>query len=172
MSFQTTALTLAWVAIAILALGMSGLVRQIRILQGPAAAPADSRPSPGLVGVTAPGLAGVPQSWSKPAVILFATSSCEVCDERLTELATEAAIEGDTLAFFAVYEAPPREQPAVTITTLVDEAAFDAYEIPITPFGVVVGMDGVIREARRVGSQQAIERLIDTAKKVNHDASA
>lgn len=177
MSFQATALTLSWVAIALLALGMSGLVRQVRLLSD---RPVESPTAPGssLVGGVAPRIAAQERSWSRPTILLFVTSDCDVCEARLADLEKAAIGHDDELGFAAVYQGQPSDRLDVTSDLVEiyagDDAAFDDYQIPITPYGVVVGTDGVVREARRVGSAGAVQELIDTAKtaKVSHAASS
>lgn len=79
--------------------------------------------------------------------------------------------EGE-LDFAAVFEGEPSQSPVQAIEILAGRgAAFDAYEVPVTPFGVVVGPDGIVWHTRHVGSEGAVQELVDAAK-VNHDATA
>ncbi|WP_283138963.1 hypothetical protein [Rhizohabitans arisaemae] len=79
MSFTTTAVLLTWVAILLLGLVVSGLIRQVHALTG---APSALGPAPGTA---FPGFTG-------PALLLFLDEGCPVCSEVLAESAKVRAL--------------------------------------------------------------------------------
>ena len=80
MTFQTSALLLSWAAILLLALVVSGLIRQVHAL---AAGPRRVGPRPGAA---APGLAGTAPT-ARPLLLLFLSADCRTCTEALDEAA-------------------------------------------------------------------------------------
>jgi hypothetical protein len=82
MSFQSTALLLAWVAIALLALAVSGLIRQLRSV----GLPTNRFLPTSIVGGLAPPLGDGSADWPKPTILLFVSAECRVCQDRLNEL--------------------------------------------------------------------------------------
>lgn len=156
MSFEASALILAWVAIALLALAMAGLVRQVRVLSEQ---PRGGRflHSP-LVGSAAPDLTG--QGWARRTVLLFVAPDCEVCHARLADLETLAASNGDDLAFAAVFPGEANGFASSRVKVLANQrAAFDQFRVPITPFGAVVTAQGTVSYVGTIGSSQAVAEL-------------
>ncbi|MCF6525793.1 hypothetical protein [Streptomyces sp. JJ36] len=95
MDFLTSALLLTWVAVLLLALVVSGLVRQVHQLsREAAAAPGHTARPPGLPpGSTAPGVAALlgDETPRDGAVLLFLSAGCRTCTEVLAEAARWAA---------------------------------------------------------------------------------
>lgn len=152
MSFQTSALIVTWVALLLLALVVSGLVRQVHALSSGTARPV----RPGLQpGATAPDLDRL--GTRAPAVLLFLTPTCHTCVEVLEE--TAAAV-GDRLPVHAVYEASAPEVPPGVVAHADQAQLFDTYGALATPFAVVVGADGRISAAAPVGSRAAVRELL------------
>jgi cytochrome oxidase Cu insertion factor (SCO1/SenC/PrrC family) len=162
MSVQASALILAWIAIAMLALAMAGLLRQVRALsaqmtQTPVRANA-------LTGAPAPEFQGTALQRDRPTLLLFVSANCNVCQERLRELESLADQDGK-LSYVAVFPGPADDLPTQHVQVLQNQsAAFRSFSIPVTPFGVVVAADGVVSHAAAVGSSSALHELTGTAK--------
>ncbi|WBB80524.1 hypothetical protein O7606_03815 [Micromonospora sp. WMMD882] len=172
MSFQTSALILTWVAILLLALVVSGLVRQVHALTGGAA---PRRPeSVGLPpGAPAPGLAALaPTPPTGPLVLLFLDSGCATCAEVLDEAAAQASRAG--LAVRILYrQDPPPHATGLPVTVLAGQAElFDRYDAVATPFATVVDPPGRVRHAEPVGSRAALRRLLDTVDPATAEPAA
>ena len=162
MSVQASALILAWITIAMLALALAGLLRQVRALsaqmaQAPARASA-------LTGAPAPEFQGAALQWDRPTLLLFVSADCSICQERLRDLEALAEQDGK-LSYVAVFPGPTDDLPTRRVRVLQNQsAAFQTLSIPVTPFGVVVGADGVVSRATPVGSASALQDLTGTAK--------
>lgn len=162
MSVEASALLLTWIAIALLAFGMSGLLRQIRALQG---AQAFRRVTVGpRVGSTAPALEGVNPDWHA-AIFLFVDAHCSSCGTALEEL-NEMAAANRGLAFLAVFKGASngfRERGGVRILEGQDDA-HTRFRIPLTPFAVAVTANGTIADAAAVGSPMLLRVFVDHAR--------
>jgi protein-disulfide isomerase len=106
MSVQASALILAWITIAMLAL--AGLLRQVRALsaqmaQAPARASA-------LTGAPAPEFQGTALRWDRPTLLLFVSADCSICQERLRDLEALAEQDGK-LSYVAVFPGPADDLP-------------------------------------------------------------
>ncbi|MDN3355025.1 hypothetical protein [Actinomadura sp. DC4] len=154
MSFETTALLVTWVALVLLALVVAGLVRQVhQLTQGPrtrelglpAGAPA---PAPDVLGIE-PGRA---------TLLLFLSEDCPVCHDVFEEA---LGIDGGpaTRAVFAgaAIEAVPPDGMRVLTGR---QELFTDYQVPATPYGVIVGADGRVRTAEPVGSVRGLRELV------------
>lgn len=162
MSVQGSALILAWVAIAMLALAMAGLLRQVRALTAQVSQPVVRAFA--LTGTSAPEFQGTTLQWDRPTLLLFVTSECRVCQERLRELESLAEQDGE-LAYVAVFPGPADDLRSRRVQVLQNQsAAFGRFSIPVTPFGVVVTPGGVVSHAVAVGSSSALHDLMGTAK--------
>ena len=152
MTFQTSALILSWAAILLLALVVSGLVRQVHAL---AAGPRRVGPRPGA---PAPGLAGLAPP-DRPLVLLFLSADCRTCTEALAE----AAATGPVLALYAD-TGPAGPPPAGPVTVHTGQAAlFDRYDVVATPYAVVVDAADRVGAAGPVGSRAALRDLLASA---------
>jgi hypothetical protein len=150
-TFQTSALLLSWAAILLLALVVSGLIRQVHAL---AAGPRRVGPRPGAA---APGLAGTAPA-ARPLLLLFLSADCRTCTEALDE----AAGTGPVLALYA--GAGPAAPPAGPVTVRTGQAAlFDRYDVVATPYAVVVDRADRVAAAGPVGSRAALRDLLGTA---------
>jgi hypothetical protein len=157
MSFTTTALLLTWVALVLLALVVAGLVRQVHHLtQGPRTR--DVGPS---AGTAAPGLDRLAAEPGQPTLLLFLEQDCPACQDVFAEALTLTG-GPPTRAVFAG-DAPAADPPPALRILANQDALFQAYRIPATPFGVVVGADGRVRTAEPVGSVRALHDLVAEA---------
>jgi hypothetical protein len=168
MSFETSALLVSWVAIALLALVVSGLVRQVHALtsghvHGGEVGPRTGSPAPALSRLGS-GQAGT--------VLLFLSEGCGPCEEILDEAASLAAgAAAHDVAVRALYPstAPslpraPSADPPADLTLLDGEATlFEQYMIPATPFAVLVDATGRVARSEPLGSRRALRQLLDRA---------
>jgi len=163
MSFQASALLLAWLAIGLLSLAMAGLIRQVRMLSsGPGLARLST---PQLIGKPVPDLGDGRTDWSKPTVLLFVTSDCEVCKPRLSELASIAEVEGDKVGFGVVFTGSANGLKPDGVRVFERQQAVVAqFGMQATPFGAAIRPDGLISDVQPVGSSQAIQELVQAAR--------
>lgn len=161
MSFQTSALILSWIAILLLALTVSGLVRQVHALSSGAV---QRRPeSVGLrSGEPAPDFARLaPTSSSGPLVLLFLEPGCGTCTEVLAEASGHVDRPGVDLRVLYRDE-PPTQASGLPVTVLGGEAAlFERYDAIATPFATVVDRSGRVLRSGPVGSRAALRHLLD-----------
>lgn len=157
MSFETTALLVTWAALALLALVVAGLVRQVHHLtQGP------RTPDTALgAGMPAPGLERLAPDPDRTTLLLFLGDECPACRDIFAETLrladappTRALFSGPALA----------ADPPARVRVLADQdELFDLYEVAATPFAVLVGPDGRIRAAEPVGSVRTLHALVRQA---------
>jgi hypothetical protein len=163
MSFEATALLLAWVMIVILAFAMAGLLRQVHALS-------TGRPVRRLglglqVGTPAPELSAPTVLAGATTALVFADNACATCEVVLPELARLAKANGDrALRFAAVYRNGKSEIDTPALAVLEGETeAFENYRIPATPFGVVVARDGTVADAQPIGSVEVLHQFVRRA---------
>ncbi|MGW2563635.1 hypothetical protein ACWCXB_31310 [Streptomyces sp. NPDC001514] len=186
MDFTTSALIASWAAIALLALVVSGLVRQVHQLSR--AQPnrpgrvgiAPGAPAPrldtaklddtaGLDGLLTPGRA---------ALLLFLDADCSTCVQVLAEAGAwtirqsqggqghggqdhghSDAVAPQLLGLYAG-PAPHTGEGAVPVRGGRPEL-FTAYDIPATPYAVAIDAEGRIARSEPLGSATALLRLLD-----------
>ncbi|SCL27580.1 hypothetical protein GA0074692_2375 [Micromonospora pallida] len=162
MSFQTSALILSWIAILLLALVVSGLVRQVHALSsGMVQRPPEAVGLP--AGATAPGFARLaPTPLAVPLVLLFLDPDCGTCGEVLAEAAGRVSRGGPE--FRALYRDSASPRAAGLPITVLDGQAelFERYDVLATPFATVVDPAGRVLRAEPIGSRAALRRLIDS----------
>lgn len=166
MSFETTALLVTWAALALLALVVAGLVRQLHHLVQGAATPGTGP----AAGAPAPGLELLAPEPGRTTLLLFLGDDCPACRDifeetlRLAEAPpTRALFSGRALA----------GEPPERVRVLSDQDdLFTLYEVPATPFAVLVGPDGRIRAAEPVGSVRTLHALVRQAGGRAQDAPA
>ena len=165
MSFETTALLMTWVALVLLALVVAGLVRQVHLLtRGPRTRDLGLR-----AGTPAPALDLVRAEPGQATLLLFLSEDCPVCHDVFQEtLGLDGAPA--TRAIFA--EEAIGGDPPVNVTVLSHQAElFTAYQVPATPYGVIIGADGRVRTAEPVGSIRGLHTLVtDAGGRLNDDA--
>ncbi|MFI5488496.1 hypothetical protein [Micromonospora echinaurantiaca] len=165
MSFQTSALILSWIAILLLALVVSGLVRQVHALtSGTAGRPGSVGLRPGA---PAPGFRDLAPPSPATLVLLFLDSGCATCEQLLDEVA-ERAPRGDVALRVLYRNAAPAGAADVPVTVLGEQAElFDRYDAIATPFAVVVDATGRVRRSEPVGSRSALRHLLDGVDQVD-----
>ncbi len=171
MDFTTSAVIASWAAIALLALVVSGLIRQVHQLSR-------TQPHrPGRVGVApgaqAPGLdaarpdpAGLDSILTpdRAALLLFLDADCRTCVQVLAEAGAWTVRQGDDAAapqVLGLYAgAGPQAEGAVPVMDHRPEL-FTAYDIPATPYAVAVDPQRRIVRSEPLGSPTALLRLLD-----------
>jgi hypothetical protein len=159
MSFQTSALILSWIAILLLALVVSGLVRQVHALSNGAT----GRPGPvGLrPGSPAPRFRDLAPPSPATLVLLFLDHGCATCDQLLDE-ATEQVPRTDAVLRVLYRDAVPPQSADLPMTVLGEQAdLFDRYDAIATPFAAVVDAAGLVQHSAPVGSRAALRHLLD-----------
>lgn len=157
MNSMETALVLAWVAILLLAFGFSGVLRQVRELQGGASHnPETVGPPPGL---DISRLDRPIHIRGKESILLFAEASCDSCRKvmpALKELASQTEIP------FVIVLAGKREfDPPSNVQILENRMdAFESLHIPATPFAMHVNADGKIRSGSLIGSPEGLNNFV------------
>ena len=173
MDFMTSALIASWVAIVLLALVVSGLVRQVHQLSrgatSPVRAPARPGPAAGSAAPEAAELLGPRRG--EGGVLLFLSANCRTCTGVLAE-ARKAAAAQDGPALAALYAGPAPDHadhgtgasaagvPVVPVHAGRDDL-FAAYDAVATPFAVAVDGAGRVLRAVPLGSAAALPELLD-----------
>lgn len=162
MSFETSALIVTWAALLLMALVVSGLVRQVHALSaGGARRTGQIGPRPGT---PAPDLARLDAR--APAVLLFLSEDCRTCAAVLAEAGRLAPDRSGEPALHALYAgAVPVESahsPAGGVTVHGYQAElFDRYDAVVTPFAVTVGHNGRVARSEPIGSPAALRALLN-----------
>jgi hypothetical protein len=154
-SFQTSALIVTWVALLLLALVVSGLVRQVHALSSGDARRAERlglRP-----GSPAPNVDLL--EIRPPAVLLFLSEDCHTCAGVLDEA---GRVGGDGPELHALYAGgvPPDSDVRPIAVHGWQAELFERYDAIVTPFAVVVGRDGRVVRSEPLGSPQALLGLL------------
>jgi hypothetical protein len=162
MSFQTSALILSWVAIALLALVVSGLVRQVQVLSSTAVRRPEAIGLP--PGTPAPGYRRLAPQSPATLALLFLQPGCGTCAELLDEAARRKDLEG--LEFRVLYrDAAAPEAADANLVAFGDQAElFESYDVIATPFAVLIDPAGRVQRSEPVGSRDALRRLLAGAQ--------
>jgi hypothetical protein len=158
MSFQTSGLILSWIAILLLTLVVSGLVRQVHALSnGTVGRPASVGLRPGS---PAPGFRDLAPPSPATLVLLFLDHACATCDQLLDEAAEQ--VQRTHAVLRALYrDTVPSKAAELPITVLgQQEDLFDRYDAIATPFAVMIDETGRIRRSEPVGSRAALRHLL------------
>lgn len=161
MSFQAAALALAWVAILLLGLAMSGLMRQLHALQ--------------VHGVTLSSRVGLPPGSPAPGwfheiagdgearstLLLFADPGCDSCELILPQVASfSAASAGHVNVLVVTRDGSPAEWRASNLRILRRPEAFSDFRIPFVPAAVAVSMEGTVIGTEAVGSPDRLASFL------------
>lgn len=168
MSFEATALLLSWVAIAMLAFAMAGLLRQIKVLTGLVAAGSSLAGSGPQVGARLPPELRSDTATNEPGrrqLLVFMEEHCPACAAIEPELARLGTTERVDIRL--VFSGKAKQTPGHQLTTFEGmSAAFDQLGIPATPFAVRLGADGRIAQTRPVGSPEALRRFVEASEAI------
>jgi methylamine dehydrogenase accessory protein MauD len=105
----------------------------------------------------------------EPQLLFFVSPGCPICKELLPSLAPAArAARMTPLAIVDVEEQSARDAyvhspPAVTL--VAGPEISETYEIPGTPYAVILDTIGVVRAKGTVNTLEQIEGLVDTARR-------
>jgi hypothetical protein len=164
MSFTMSALLITWLAIALLAFAMSGLVRQVHALAS-AQQDVPFRIGP-PIGAVVPDLNGTLRAShpTKPTVLLFSEATCSTCTELLPELARLATEHREAIQFAVVYrgERTAVADPGVAAFEHQSEV-FDRLGISAVPYAIVTSPTGIVQDAQLTGSVPLLRQLVNAA---------
>lgn len=151
MSFEATALVLAWLAILVLTLAMSGLLRQVRILS---AAQDGTLASAGpAVGQLVPARLGPSEM-----LLVFMDHDCPSCARLKPELAAIADAAGVPAA--VVFRDDAAEDGIPGAAVFSNEAStFQQLRIPATPFAILAS-SGEVKRSAAVGSSGRLREFL------------
>ena len=165
MSFEATAIVLAWAAILVLALATAGLLRQVKtvMLLVSGAAPPVAGP---VAGQKVPpelldGTANRDANGTRRRFYIFMDRDCTGCAAITSELAHLGS--DSTAQVSLVFRADPIGD--IPHTLHVQEgmgATFSQMNIPATPFAVQVAEDGTILQAGPIGSAELLSAFTGT----------
>lgn len=147
-----------WLVVAVLAVAMFALLRQIGVLHQRLAPMGVHFASEGpVLDAPAPGV-GIDWSVSTLTVLLFTSPTCVLCRELKPSLD----------AFRRQY----RELRVQTVDLDAEAAVFDAMAVRSTPYVVAVDRDGVVRGRGVANSLEQIEELVREARLGMNEGSA
>lgn len=168
MSFEATAVILAWGAIAVLALAMAGILRQVRALTmliagnaAPAAGPQRGQAVPAEL------LAGAFRNGAGAGrLLVFMDGDCPACAELAPQL---AALGERGVGVRLVFRDSAREIAGAKLGVLEGMSeSFERLGVPATPYVVRVGHGGTVADAAPVGSPEALRRFVER-EEVSHE---
>ena len=147
-----------WLVVAVLAVAVVALLRQIGVLHQRLAPMGVHFASEGpVLDAPAPGV-GIDWSVSTLTVLLFTSPTCVLCRELKPSLD----------AFRRQY----RELRVQTVDLETEPAVFDAMAVRSTPYVVAVDRDGVVRGRGVANSLEQIEELVREARLGMNEGSA
>lgn len=157
MSIHSAALILAWVALALLAFALAGVLRQVRLLSGSQAVGFQSAGP--AAGGAAPALERHP--WAGAIhVLLFLDQKCMSCRALLPAYIDLAQRRPD-ICFHSLYPAEPiSSNREGTIVHTQSRRLFAEYRVTATPFAVRVSGTGMVLAATPIGSEAALSLFV------------
>lgn len=163
MTFTTAALLVSWVAIAVLALGFAGLMRQLgevqRALAGSGAR--TGRLAPVLTGLVLPadGDLGVLRPVSG-GLVAFVSPGCPSCEAALGEAAAQGL--GRRLVIASTGPCPDDRPPGLDEARCTGgtTALMERLGVPGTPYLMEVGADGVIGRTALPGDADEVRDFL------------
>ncbi len=160
MSFEATALVLAWGAIVLLAFAMAGLLRQVKALSAALVGEAPEGVGPAR-GQRVPRelLAGPGSNGGSADLLIFMERDCPGCAAIAPEL--EHLGETSDVPISLVFAERAKPMGNGRFRVLEDmSATFERLQIPATPFAVRVSGEGEIADAAAIGSPEALRRFL------------
>lgn len=160
MSFETTAILLAWVVILILALALAGLMRQFHLwAEGQRPEPLAIGPA---IGSTVPEVTDLDARSGRPTLLLFVNDTCRGCERLLPALPQVARDHGDVqlVAMFPKVANGHRDLAGVHV---IERQAhvFERERISVTPFGVALTPEARVLDRAPIGSTNSLARFIE-----------
>ncbi|MBA0050063.1 hypothetical protein E0L36_03850 [Streptomyces sp. AJS327] len=179
MNFVTSALLASWVAIALLAFVVAGLVRQVHQLTRTGIGTGTRGASPRRAGIEpgqpAPAIGELLGRDGEIAddppdgdvLLLFLSDTCQTCEDVLSAASDRLRGEGgDRLpAIRAVYAEPTVAVTDARVPILTGRLdLFDVYDAIATPYAVLVDATGRVARSEPLGSASALLGLLDSAR--------
>lgn len=162
MSFETSALMLAWIAITLLAFAVAGILRQLALIR--AGRPSDMPLGPPLGSQVSIGNGIALRFPDKSAVLLFADTSCAGCEQLMPRL-SEFSRSEQGLEFVALFRTESLALDSGHLQVLEHQSkTFEELHIPVTPFGVTLSSSGAVVDAAPLGSISRLEQFVSRAK--------
>ena len=162
-----SALFATWLAVAILTVLVLYLQVRVARLEAGRSAVAEDPPFKSLVGRPVPELLAIEH---RPRAVVFLSTTCRTCADVLDDLKRHrwrqpvaiAWTDTSAPAFVSRYDLPVLETgPGIAA----------ALGVRVTPFAIVLGDDGRIRQARPVGAVGEVKE-IDALRLVEHERPA
>jgi hypothetical protein len=163
MSFTMSALLVTWLAIALLAFAMSGLVRQVHALASSQAAHPRIGPP---VGTVLPELNGTLRAShpTNPTLLLFSEATCSTCAELLPELAQLATEHHEAIQVGVFFRGRRTPIDGPTVETFENQSkVFDRLGISAVPYAIVTSPQGVVLDSQLTGSVALLRHLVNSA---------
>lgn len=161
-SFETTALLVTWIAIALLGLAMAGLVRQVHALTSGSQARVRGVGLP--AGTAAPEFDRLAPDPATPTALLFLDDGCGSCTAILDEVRTTVTRDPATpVSFGLIFPGPLSRPPRLGDNVLVhtnEHRLFTTYAVPASPFAVLVDRTGRVQQSTPLGSAAALRELL------------
>ena len=164
MSFTMSAFLITWLAIALLAFAMSGLVRQVHALASSQQAGPFRTGLP--IGAVLPDLNGAFRAShpTKPTVLLFSEATCSTRAELLPELARLASEHQKTIQFGVVFRGKGAAVDRAIVAAFEHRSElFDRLGISAVPYAIVTSPRGVVLDAQLTGSVTLLRQLVNAA---------
>lgn len=155
MGFETAAILLSWIAIALLGLALSGLMRQVRWLTTAHQPPNRVGPA---IGSPAPALAGVDYSASQLTLLVFMADDCPLCVE-LMPAAEKLSVTGSQQDVQVIIARIGTDAAGHPGTVRLTEDDLRVWRVSFTPFAVLIADDARIIEAQPVESVESLRAL-------------
>jgi len=157
MEFETAAIMLSWLAIALLGLAMAGLMRQVQWLTAGGRSLQRVGPTTGTYALALP---GVEYTAARQTVVVFLSDDCPLCAQlapEANELARTTADEDVRVVVARVGSNRPDEVGTISIS----EEQLGLWRVSVTPFAVHVGHDGRVADAKPLESVASLRRLVE-----------
>jgi hypothetical protein len=157
-TFEQSALILAWAAILLLALALSGLMRQVDALTRTRTQHGGSHravgPATGMVAPQIPGLRGDSRS-----LLLFVDRGCPSCDQALGALAATAG-NGEVIRAALYRGDPPPPAHDALLTVGHAEPIFSALGVTVTPTAVALDEQRQVIASAPAGTPALINQFL------------
>lgn len=157
MSFEGTALLVAWVAILLLAFGLAGLMRQVHLLRhalyGEGLGYPESVPNDILPTIRA-------KDSNIPAVLLFVDSECATCQEIIPSIEAAARRIGERLDFVLLFRHAAHTAKSSVHYIEHQHRLFKALAVTATPTAILVDPSGRVLSRTPIGSIDSLSSFL------------